>query len=154
MYSLKRTKANRLNSQKSTGFRSLEGEAAIRFNALKTGIDAKSQVIPGEDAAALELLVIEYHDRFQPATPEARALVDTLVTAEWLQRRFRSLRDNVSDHLQRRADAAERTFHRTLETLLKIQSRLPQPTPNQPLSPEIGLVPSEPPATPGPPACP
>ena len=82
---------NRLNAQKSTGPRSPEGKAAVRFNALKSGIDAQSQVIPGEDPAALALLAAEYHDHYQPATPEVRALVDALVAAEWLQRRFRSL---------------------------------------------------------------
>jgi hypothetical protein len=182
MSSLKQIEANRLNAQKSTGPRSLEGKAAVRFNALKTGIDAQSQVIPGEDPAALELLAAEYHDRYQPATPEVRALVDTLVTAEWLQRRFRTLeaqlfqfnitrlssdekrlqsaqayyRDSDTfDRLQRRINAVERTFHRALLALQKIESSAPQPTPpalepqpNQPPIPEIGFVPSEPPLAP------
>jgi len=180
MSTLKQIEANRLNSQKSTGPRSPEGKTAVRFNALKSGIDAKSQVIPGEDPAALELLATEYHERFQPATPEARALVDALVTAEWLQRRFRTLEtqlyaygiqtvfrqvegfqiaqayDHHSDafsRLQRRIDAAERTFHRTLLALQKLQPRAPQPNQpsepeplsNQPPAPEIGFVPSTPP---------
>jgi hypothetical protein len=191
MSSLKQIEANRLNAQKSTGPRSLEGKAAVRFNALKTGIDAQSQVIPGEDPAALELLAAEYHDRYQPATPEVRALVDTLVTAEWLQRRFRTLeaqlfqfnitrlssdekrlqsaqayyRDSDTfDRLQRRINAVERTFHRALVALQKIESRSPQPgdhsgpatgaqppapdpepPPDQLLAPGIGSVPSTPP---------
>jgi hypothetical protein len=185
MATLKQIEANRLNSQNSTGPLSPEGKAAVRFNALKSGIDAKSQVIPGEDPAALELLTAEYHDRYQPATPEVRALVDTLVTSEWMQRRFRTLeaqlfqfnitrfireekglqaaqayeRDsNTFDRLQRRINAAERSFHRTLVTLQKIESRAPQPPDpdprplapepeplsNQPPAPEIGFVPSIP----------
>jgi len=83
MSTLQQIEANRLNAQKSTGPRSAEGKAAVRFNALKSGIDAQSQVIPGEDPAALAALAAEYHDRYQPATPEVRALVDTLITAEW-----------------------------------------------------------------------
>jgi hypothetical protein len=180
MSSLKQIEANRLNSQKSTGPRSPEGKTAVRFNALKTGIDAQSQVIPGEDPAALALLAAEYHDRYQPATPEVRALVDTLVTAEWLQRRFRTLeaqpfqfnitrlssdekrlqaaqayyRDSDTfDRLQRRINAVERTFHRTLAALQKIESRAPQPDQpsqpeplsNQPPAAEIGFDPSIPP---------
>ena len=154
MATLQQIEANRLNAQKSTGPRSAEGKAAVRFNALKSGIDAQSQVIPGEDPAALALLTAEYYDRYQPATPEVRALVDTLVTAEWLQRRFRALEaqlwqynirnlyhptkglevpqvyegDNqVFNRLQRRIDATERTYHRTLVALQKIESRAPQP---------------------------
>ena len=53
----KQTAANRLNAQNSTGPRSVEGKAASRFNALKSGIDAKAQVIPGEDPDQLEDLV-------------------------------------------------------------------------------------------------
>ena len=191
MSSLKQIEANRLNSQKSTGPRSVEGKAAVCFNALKSGIDAKSQVIPGEDPAALELLTAEYHGRYQPATPQARALVDALVTAEWLQRRFRTLEAqlwqynieglyspvkglemaqvcdpgcDVFNRLQRRIDAAERSFHRALLALQKIESRAPQPDePTEPapdpgpwppapgpaseasLAPGIGFVPSIPP---------
>jgi len=44
--------ANRRNAQHSTGPRTAEGKAASSMNALKSGIDARSSVIPGEDAAA------------------------------------------------------------------------------------------------------
>jgi hypothetical protein len=201
MSTLKQLEANRLNAQKSTGPTSSGGKAAVRFNALKSGIHAQSQVIPGEDPAALALLTAEYYDRYQPATPEVRALVDALVTAEWLQRRFRTLeaqlwRYNIEglytpvkglemaqvcdpdcddfNRLQRRIDAADRSYHRALAALQKIESRAPQPgerseplspgprppapgpaseasrppepPPNQPLSSGIGFVPSIPPA--------
>ena len=199
MVTIKQIEANRANAQKSTGPRSAEGKAVVRFNALKTGIDAQSQVIPGEDPAALALLAAEYYDRYQPATPEVRALVDTLVTAEWLQRRFRTLEAQIwrynfeglynpvkgfemaqvcdpgcddFNRLQRRIDAADRSYHRALAALQKIESRAPQPSerceppdppapdprpvtpdppdpqlpPNQPPAPEIGFVPSIPPA--------
>ena len=184
MSSLKQIEANRLNAQKSTGPRSVEGKAAVRFNALKTGIDAQSQVIPGEDPAALEFLAAEYYERYQPATPEVRALVDTLITAEWLQRRFRALEARLWEHiirnttrpdkglevaqtydnhpdvftyLQRRIDAAERSYHRALVALQKIEARDPQPRPAEAAGtpfdarrrersePEIGFVPPNPP---------
>ena len=171
MATLQQIEANRLNARKSTGPRSAEGKAAVRFNALKTGIDAQSQVIPGEDPAALVLLATEYYDRYQPATPEVRALVDALITAEWLQRRFRTLeaqlwqyniqglyhpveglevsqvydRDNETfGRLQRRIDATERTYHRTLAALHKIESRAPQP------DDPIGRAPDPRPPAPGP----
>jgi hypothetical protein len=182
MITIRQFEANRLNAQKSTGPRSAEGKAAIRFNALKTGIHAQSQVIPGEDPAALTLLTAEYYDRYQPATPEVRALVDTLINAEWLQRRFRTLEAQLwqwniqglynpvkgfemaqvcdpgcddFNRLQRRIDAADRTYHRTLLTLQKIESLAPDPRPPAPgpasevslpqpherSEPEIGFVP-------------
>src|SRR5208337_4714468 len=80
--------ANRQNALRSTGPRTPEGKAASRFNALKSGIDAQAQVIPGEDPANLETLLAEYQERFETATPERRMLVDTLVSCEWLLRRL------------------------------------------------------------------
>ena len=81
--------ANRRNSQKSTGPTSPEGKAASRFNALKTGIHAQSQVIPGEDSAELDALITDYYCRFPPADAFERSLVDSLVCAEWQLRRLR-----------------------------------------------------------------
>src|SRR6476661_2979980 len=61
--------ANRLNAQKSTGPTSPEGKAASSLNALKSGIDAWSHIIPGEDPAEIE----------------------TLISTEWIQLRLRRI---------------------------------------------------------------
>ena len=89
MASQKQIAANRTNARKSTGPRSAEGKAASRMNALKSGIDAQSQIIRGEEAANLEILRSEYYDRFRPTAPVERMLVDALIDTEWLLRRFR-----------------------------------------------------------------
>src|ERR1035437_9097278 len=89
MATIHQIEANRRNSQKSTGPRTEQGKAVSRFNALKTGIDAHSHVIPGEDPDALETLTLEHYDRFQPAAPEQRFLVDAMAAAEWQLRRLR-----------------------------------------------------------------
>src|ERR1044071_8715001 len=83
--------ANRLNAQKSTGPKSPEGKAASSLNALKSGIDAWSHIIPGEDPAELETLTAQSPQHSQPADPTQLALVDTLVSAEWIQRRLRRI---------------------------------------------------------------
>ena len=80
--------ANRQNAQQSTGPRPTAGKSASRFNAL-AGIDAQSEVIPGEDPGNLEALIAEYRDRWATHTPERRMLVDTLVNSEWMLRRMR-----------------------------------------------------------------
>jgi hypothetical protein len=59
------------------------------MNALQTGIDAQSQIIPGEDPEALERLTAHYYDRFQPQGPEEVALIDSAISADWFLRRFR-----------------------------------------------------------------
>src|SRR6266481_4932072 len=83
--------ANRLNAEKSTGPTSPEGKATSSLNALKSGIDAWSHIIPGEDPAELEALTAAFMLHFHPADPIQLALVDTLVSTEWTQRRLRRI---------------------------------------------------------------
>jgi hypothetical protein len=142
MASQKQLLANRLNAQKSTGPRSVEGKARASMNALKTGIDARSQTIPGEPISQLEDLTDDYYQRFCPTTPEQRMLVDTLVDSEWLLRRFRRVEGQMwenpifeisfakafrddSDHfarLQRRIDATQRNYRNALHELQRLQA--------------------------------
>jgi hypothetical protein len=136
--------ANRRNSLKSTGPRSAAGKAASCFNALKHGIDARSQCLPWENRATLDQLAAEYHERFAPSAPEQRCLVDTLVSCEWELRRYRAAgaqlwqraahKDIPDDdvlpladgfafcqqafiRLQRVIDSAHRNYHRALKAL-------------------------------------
>src|SRR5581483_9903751 len=83
--------ANRRNSQLSTGPRTPEGKAVSRFNALKSGINAKAQVIPGEDPDQLEAMAAGYHQDWAPTTCVERFLVDSLVRADWLLQRLSRL---------------------------------------------------------------
>ena len=140
--------ANRRNALLSTGPRSVEGKAASRFNALKTGIQAKSQVIPGEDPAELEELAAGYHREFNPVTPLQRFLVDSLVRAEWQLRRYHTIEARLWEHsmtpeaaslgeayarnlqaftrLHRCIQAAERSYYRALQELRRIQAVAPE----------------------------
>ena len=88
MASDKQIAANRRNSLKSTGPTSVAGKAASSMNALKTGLRAKSLIIPGESAKDLQQLIDEYYAAYQPATPAARGLVDDLIRSEWTLRRL------------------------------------------------------------------
>jgi hypothetical protein len=83
--------ANRLNSQNSTGPTSPEGKAASSLNALKSGIHAESHIIRGEDPDELEALTAAFLLHHRPADPNQLALVDTLIAAEWTQRRLRRI---------------------------------------------------------------
>jgi hypothetical protein len=152
MATLRQITANRRNAQCSTGPRTGAGKALTRFNALKHGIDAKSQCLPQEDPNALAELGAEYHERFAPATPEERALVDVLISAEWDLRRYRAasaqlwqwaslchirpseaernlpiadgfiFEQRVFSRLQRHIDATQRNYRQTLRDLLELQS--------------------------------
>src|SRR5215468_11129808 len=150
MASLKQIQANRLNATKSTGPRSTEGKAKSRFNALKSGIDAQSAVIPDEDPAKFQELADEYYARFPPENPEERDLLDTLITDVWQLRRLRrvetqlrttrmnetrmskpvkwtlsetyDMNGRLFQRLQSRLNAAERTFRRCLQDLKRLQA--------------------------------
>ncbi len=99
--------ANRLNSQNSTGPRSVEGKAASRFNALKHAASAKSLVIPGENEANFAELAAAYHEQFQPVGPEEALLVEKIITADWTQRRMDRLETEVLNALISQQDESE-----------------------------------------------
>jgi hypothetical protein len=135
--------ANLKNAQKSTGPRSVEGKAVSRFNALKSGIHAKSQVIPGEDPAELEALAQEYREEFTPKSPSEMVLVDSLIAGDWQLRRLRKVeallwrefadttaaadlleaygRNKALDQVQRRIQTTERSYRQTLKQIREIQ---------------------------------
>jgi hypothetical protein len=90
MSSQRQIEANRRNAQKSTGPTSVTGKAASSMNALKSGIHAKSLVLPSEKLADLDQLIADYYQRHNPATPEARFYLDEVIHCEWLLRRYRT----------------------------------------------------------------
>jgi hypothetical protein len=146
MPSAKQTAANRANSQKSTG-PTTQGQPASRYNALKHGIFATTQIMFDEKADDLAELTAEYHEHHSPADPGQRFLVDTLVSNEWRLRRLRRadaelwqsasnafLEKNTEapacssgdafataaptfERLQRVVNSCERTYHRALKEL-------------------------------------
>jgi hypothetical protein len=149
MATIKQIEANRLNAQKSTGPRSVEGKARSSQNALKSGIDAESLIIHGEDRAALEALTQEYVDRFHPTTPEQRHFVDILIRDDWQLRRLAKVDTQIWERelisplkyeenaphgrayasgsttffrLQRRMDSLERSYQRALRELQRLEA--------------------------------
>ncbi len=88
MSTRKQRRANRLNALKSTGPRTVEGKRVSSLNALKSGLDAQSQIVPGESPEESAELQADYLAQFAPTTPEQRFLVDKLIRNEWLLRRY------------------------------------------------------------------
>ncbi len=149
MSTLRQIEANRRNAQKSTGPTSVTGKAASSMNALKTGIHAKSLVLPTEDPAELEELVEDSYRSFHPTTPDARSLVDEFIYCEWSLRRLRAAETQSWQHqdldafrgpnkyplgysatvhstsftrLQYRMDATRRARERALQSLKQLQA--------------------------------
>ena len=87
--------ANRLNALKSTGPRTAEGRAASSLNALKSGLDAESQFLPGESPEQFAALRTSYYELYRPTTPGQRFYVDQMVRNEWLLLRFHRVEESL-----------------------------------------------------------
>ena len=107
MATLRQIEANRLNAQKSTGPRTPQGKAVSSQNALKSGLDAESQFVTGEDRSEFAALQGEYIARFQPLAPEERFQVDTLLRSEWILRRLFRAEAQLWEYHALRADRSE-----------------------------------------------
>jgi hypothetical protein len=81
------TAANVLNAQQSTGPKTPEGKEHSKFNALKTGIYARSILLPDEDQAAFDAIGSYLTASLEPQNEEERNLVTTIQNTNWrLQR--------------------------------------------------------------------
>lgn len=80
--------ANRANSRRSTGPRSPEGKAIVRFNGLRHGLLARAAVVlPGEDLNAFEDLRNNVFADLAPDGPVETFFTDRVVDTMWrLQR--------------------------------------------------------------------
>ena len=164
MSTLRQLEANRRNSQKSTGPTSVPGKAASSMNALKTGIHAKSLVLPTEKLADLQQLIDEYYQSHYPASPEARIMLDEIIRCEWTLRRLGAAETQLFEYahqeaftaeddfplgqscmnqhksfgqLQWRIDSTRRALYRALQTLQQLEA-VPAPAP--PVAPDPPAV--------------
>src|SRR5471030_560800 len=168
--------ANRRNALHSTGPRSAEGKAASSMNAFKTGIDAESSVIPGEDAAALAALTERFYQDCQPQTAIESLLVDNIIRASWRLRRFDRIDAEIliyimedtnypspngpvgkafhttsctQSRLQRRINHTSRLQREAIKDLQRLQAERPQPQPQPPAAQPVAQpAETEPPVSP------
>jgi len=117
--------ANRLNALKSKGPVTPEGKQAVRFNALKTGIDATQIIIRGESPEEFEAFAQALRDTWHPADLVESAFVDRLIHNSWRLDRLRIAEAQIWD----RAVAAGGTdfgeaFERTEKLLGRLQRQL------------------------------
>src|SRR3954447_945850 len=88
MASDKQVQANRRNAQKSTGPKTTEGKASVRYNAMKHGLLSEEVLLPGEDEDSLKGLSELLRDELQPVGEMENLLVDRIVAAHWRLRRL------------------------------------------------------------------
>ncbi len=90
-----RAAANRANAQHSTGPKTPEGKANVKFNALRHGACAQQIVLPGEDLDAYEALGQELLGAWQPANIHELKLVRSLQENQWRAARLRAAETNL-----------------------------------------------------------
>jgi len=143
MATQKQIEANRRNAQKSTGPRTLEGKAAVRLNALRHGMRARTVVLPGEDRQEFNQLCDVLEAEWQPRTATELFYLEQMAVSQWKLTRMEVGEADVYhevegattqvpllDRLWRAQYRMERSFARAQRELERIQasrdSRAPQ----------------------------
>lgn len=149
MATSRQIEANRRNAQKSTGPTTPEGKAAASMNPLKTGLYAKSDILPWEDPEEYNELIEQFYHDYQPANATERHYLDDMIYCEWnLQRLHMAERQltclaytkcpdpnpelklgeicyrhsKLFAQLQWRMDSNRRAYNRSLQMLLELQA--------------------------------
>ncbi len=90
-----RLAANRENAQKSCGPVTEEGKAAVRLNALKTGLTGATVVLPAEDTEDYYNHIESYRTLYNPVGPEEKALVQSIADIRWRLNRIPGLEQTM-----------------------------------------------------------
>ncbi len=83
LISEKQHEANLRNASRSTGPVTTEGKAAVRLNALRYGLRARSLLLPGEDPEEFERLFAGLEADWRPQNQTERLLVEQMAVAQW-----------------------------------------------------------------------
>ena len=97
MISQKQLDANRRNAQLSTGPRTPEGRAAVRSNALRHGLTAKTAVLDNENPEDFQEMLDAFEAEYQPAGPTEELLVQQIVMSAWRLQRLRAVETATID---------------------------------------------------------
>lgn len=146
--SLKQLTANRINSGKSTGPKTEGGKQSSSKNSLKHGLLSRQTFLPNENPIEFEKFFNDLWDSLKPDGHLEALLMDRIITNAWRLRRvttldvammkaspfdedtdlasgFRTNADRFSI-LSRYEVALERSFYRSLQELVKLQSLRPR----------------------------
>jgi len=146
MASIKQVEANRRNSQKSTGPRTPEGKAAVRLNALRHGLCARTAVLPTENAEEFHQLCADLETEWQPQGRTEQYLLEQMAVSQWKAARagrmelslyetgnLNEARARLLEHVLKQQTRWERAYFRALRDLQLLQkSRPPQFEPPEP----------------------
>jgi hypothetical protein len=98
MASQSKSDAARANGAKSKGPTTTEGKARSSQNALKHGLTAQFQVLPGESQEDFDALLESHQTLYQPSGAIEQDLVHTLAVTRWRLRRIPTLESNILEN--------------------------------------------------------
>jgi len=150
--------ANRQNAQHSTGPKTPGGKTAMRLNALKYGLRARSLLIPGENPEDYKQLWADLEAEWQPQTRTERMHLEQAAVSQWLLARVaesesRLYQEDIPAERQfvllgyastqrARLESSFRHAMHDLQQLQKERRAQPQrPQPKQPVQPTPSPVP-------------
>jgi hypothetical protein len=126
--------ANRQNAERSHGPVTAEGRARVSQNATKFGLFSVANFVRPEEQAIFTEFESGYVSELAPDSPLEQTLAREIIHAAWRLRRCASLEvappENLTDEeldrlqisIDRARSAAQRTFHRSLKELRRLQS--------------------------------
>jgi len=83
MATQKQIEANRRNALKSHGPKTAAGRAAVRLNALKFGLRARTVVLPGESQLEFDRLCDDLQQEWQPRTRTEQFYLEQMAVSQW-----------------------------------------------------------------------
>src|SRR5882724_9651302 len=142
MATIKQIEANRRNALQSTGPTTPEGKAAVRLNALRHGLRARTVVLPGEQPEEFQQLCDDLEAEWRPKSRTEQFYVEQMAVSQWKLNRMEmaelSVFGQTSDsktqvpllnrlwQSQNRAERAYARAQRELERLQYSRSQSPQ----------------------------
>jgi len=133
MISPAKVAANQQNARKSTGPRTVPGQARASQNAVKHGLFSRMPVIEGEDVAEFQNFTAEWLGELRPAGPLEGFLAERIIGIAWRLRRVGQLEADLFkpsesqethqlSRLNRYETSLERSFYRNLKELRELQA--------------------------------
>ncbi len=132
-----RADVNRANAAHSSDPKTSAGKARSSQNSFKHGLYSEQLIVGDENPLEFDALRASLRREHQPANTTEEILVDELAQNFWRMRRFRGYEATAWDSenlnawietgrmavVHRFANAAERSFHKTLATLTQLQKQ-------------------------------
>jgi hypothetical protein len=127
----KQIEANRRNARLSTGPRTPEGKAAVRYNAYKHGLTARELLLPEESNKQFLALSNAFRSSFRPQSPPEEDLLFQLAAAAWRLDRIARIETSLPlirfgemfCQFRRHETRIRRSFYQALDALKLAQAR-------------------------------